>query len=335
MALKPRIVVVGLGSIGRRHARLLARRGDLSVEWCEPDPAATAAAQTELGRPAKIHGSFEEMLTTAPELVLIATPHTEHAAQTIAALAAGAHVFCEKPMADTLAGAARMRWAAAASGRVLTFGFQLHFNPGLRRLRELVAGGGLGELVHFHCRVGSYITLVNSRSRHQARLEGALLMDYTHQPDLLYWFLGDAPLGVFAAGGQAGRLALSSRPNFIALNCDYRRSRLATIHLNYLQMPERHEYEIVGDDGWALFDFNTGRLRLGHRASASESTEEFPVERDPMYAAEHTAFLDAVAGRRPAESPPEEAIVSMQIIDAALASWRTRAWVALPSLPLA
>ncbi|MDO8542971.1 MAG: Gfo/Idh/MocA family oxidoreductase [Opitutaceae bacterium] len=333
--MKPRIVVVGLGSIGRRHARLLARRDDLIVEWCEAEPAAIAAAQADLGPPAKIHGSFAQMLGTAPELVLIATPHAAHAAQTIAALEAGAHVFCEKPMADTLASAARMRRAAATSGRVLTFGFQLHFNPGLRRLRELVAAGSLGELVHFHCRVGSYITLVNSRSRHQSRLEGALLMDYTHQPDLLYWFLGDAPNGVFASGGQGGRLELSSRPNFIALNCDYRRSLLATIHLNYVQMPERHEYEIVGDEGWALFDFNTGRLRLGRRASASESVEEFPVERDPMYAAEHTAFLDAVAGRRPPESPPDEAIVSMQIIDAALASWRTRAWVALPPLPLA
>ena len=333
MAVKPRIVVVGLGSIGRRHARLLAHRGDVEVEWCESDAAVLAAAQADLGAPARIHGTFEAMIATAPAMILIATPPAAHEAQTVAALRAGAHVFCEKPMADTLAAAARMRRVAATAGRVLTFGFQLHFNPGLRRLRALATGGGLGELVHFHCRVGSYITLVNSRSRHQGRLEGALLMDYTHQPDLLYWFLREAPTGVFASGGQAGRLELSSRPNFIALSCDYARPLLATIHLNYVQMPERHEYEIVGDEGWALFDFNTGRLRLGRRASSSEGDEGFPAERDPMYAEEHAAFLDAVAGRRAPESPPDEAIVSMQIIEAALASWRTRAWVALPPLP--
>ena len=82
-----------------------------------------------------------------------------------------------------------------------------------------------------------------------------------------------------------------------------------------------------------MFDLNTGWLRVGRRSSASESQEEFPVERDPMYAEEHTAFLDAVAGRRAPESPAIDAIVSMQIVEAALASWRSRARVALPALP--
>jgi predicted dehydrogenase len=333
MAVKPRIVVTGLGSIGRRHARLLTRRGGLEVEWCESDAAAVAHARRELGEPARVHGSFEAMLATGPAMVLVATPHTCHEAQATDALRAGAHVLCEKPMADTLASALRLRDAARASGRVLSFGFQLRFNAGLRRLRELLATGGLGEPLHLHCRVGSYITLVNSRSRHQAALEGALLMDYAHQPDLLHWFLGEAPAAVYAGGGQGGRMELTSRPNFIAVHCDYARPLLATIHLNYAQMPERHEYEIVGDEAWALYDFNTGRLRIGRRAAAAETTEDFPVERDPMYAAEHEAFLAAVAGRAPAESPPDSAIESMRLVEAALESWRTHRRVELAPLP--
>ena len=96
-------------------------------------------------------------------------------------------------------------------------------------------------------------------------------MDYTHQPDLLYWMLNEVPAGVFAAGGQGGNLELTSNPNFINLNCDYARPLIGTIHLNYLQMPERHEYEIVGDRGWAMFDLNTGRLRRGRlRRGAAE-----------------------------------------------------------------
>lgn len=327
-----RIVVVGLGSIGRRHARLLAPRRDLQVEWCESDAAAIAAAAETAGMAARVHRSFDDMLLTQPEMVVIATPHALHRAQTIAALEAGAHVFCEKPMADSLAAAAEMLRAGQRAGRVLTFGFQLHFNPGVRRLRELIAGGELGTIVHVHCRVGSYITLLNSRSRYQSRIEGALLMDYTHQPDLLYWLLGEAPVGIYASGGQGGRPELTSNPNFINVNCDYARPLIGTIHLNYLQMPERHEYEIAGDEGWAMFDPNTGRLHRGHRRGSRVSIEEFPIDRDPMYEAEHQAFLDAVAGRRAAESPARDAIVSMQIIEAALASWRTAARVMLPAI---
>lgn len=330
MALKPRIVVVGLGSIGRRHARLLSRRSDLQVEWCESEPGAVAAAAAELGRPAGTHAEFAAMLETRPEMVVIATPHGQHPRQAIAALDAGAHVLCEKPMADTLAAAAEMLPAAQRAGRVLTFGFQLHFNPGLRRLRELVVEGELGTVVHVHCRVGSYITLLNSRSRHQQHVEGALLMDYTHQPDLLHWMLGDTPVGVFASGGQGGKPELTSNPNFISVSCDYRRPLIGTIHLNYLQMPERHEYEIVGDQGWAMFDLNTGRLRRGRRSDSREWVEEFPVTRDPVYEAEHQAFLDAIAGKRAPESPARDAIVSMQIIEAAMSSLRTATRVLLP-----
>jgi predicted dehydrogenase len=332
MALKRRIVVVGLGSIGRRHARLLARRADLQVEWCESEPAAIAHAEAELGRGARVHPSFSAMLDSQPELVVIATPHGLHAGQAIAALQSGAHVLCEKPMADTLAAAGEMLRVERTAGRILTFGFQLHFNPGLRRLRDLVNGGDLGTVVHVHCRVGSYVTLVNSRSRHQERTEGALLMDYTHQPDLLQWMLGEAPAAVFASGGRGGTPELSSNPNFINVNCDFARPLIGTIHLNYLQMPERHEYEIVGDRGWAMFDLNTGRLRRGQRADQREWTEEFPVERDPVYLAEHEAFLEAVAGRREPESPARTAIVSMQIIAAALASWRSGQRVLLPAI---
>ena len=332
MALKVRAVVVGLGSIGRRHARLLSQRPELEVEWCESEPAAVAAAEAELGRPARIHPTFAAMIQSAPELVVIATPHGEHVSQTIAALQAGAHVLCEKPMSDTLASAREMLRAEREVPRVLTIGFHLHFNPGLRRLRELVTSGELGTVVHVHCRVGSYITLVNSRSRYQSRMEGALLMDYTHQPDLLYWILGEAPAGIFASGARGGAPELTSNPNFINVNCDYRRPLIGTIHLNYLQMPERHEYEIVGDRGWAMFDLNSGQLRRGQRSDAREWIETFSVERDPVYVAEHQAFLDAVAGRRAPESPAREAVVSMQIIEAAMASWRSGLRVPLPAV---
>ena len=64
------------------------------------------------------HGSFDAMLASSPDVVWIATPTPLHAEQTIAALQAGAHVFCEKPMSDDLADALRVTSTAAASERV-------------------------------------------------------------------------------------------------------------------------------------------------------------------------------------------------------------------------
>jgi predicted dehydrogenase len=126
---------------------------------------------------------------------------------------------------------------------------------------------------------------------------------------------------------------LTSNPNFLALTCEYDPSpapMISTIHLNYVQMPEQHEYEIVGDKGWAMFDLNKGVVRLGRRDDpAAERVEQISTERDIMYEAEHQAFFDAIAGRREPESPAGDAIVSLEIMDAALRSWRAGAPVEL------
>ncbi len=329
MAMNNRIVVVGLGSIGRRHARLLAQRPELQVEWCESSAPAVALAHETLGPPAALHDTFEAMLATRPAMVVIATPHALHAAQAIAALRAGIHVLCEKPLSDNLGDARAMAEAAGASTATFAVGFQLHFHPALRRAKELIDEGALGSLHHLHCLIGTYVTLKNSLSRYQSRMEGALFMDYAHQPDLFYWLTGHRPAGVYVAGGQGGSLPLQSKPNFAALVCDYSKPLISTIHLNYLQDPDRHDYEIIGDQGWIAIDMFKGELRRGRQAEAAVVTETFSTERDPLYVQEHTAFLDAIAGRRKPESTAADALVSMEVIAASLASLHARKRVAI------
>ncbi len=329
MALKRRIVVVGLGSIGRRHARLLAEREDTAVEWCESSKEARTGAQKDLPAPTVIHHSFEEMLATQPEMVVLATPHHCHAGQACAALGANIHVLCEKPLSDKLETARAIVGAAKKSRGVLAVGFQLHFHPALRRIYDAIRSGELGSIHHVHCRVGTYVTLVNSRTRYQRDMAGALFLDYAHQPDLLFWLLGKAPQGIYAAGGQGGSLPLQSNPNFASVTCDYDGPLISTIHLNYLQAPERHEYEIVGDRGWMVFDLNTGILRFGQEDGKVPEVTIFPAERDSLYRLEHKAFFDAAAGLRSPESSSAEAIVSMAVIEAALQSLQLRERVAI------
>ncbi len=97
---------------------------------------------------------------------------------------------------------------------------------------------------------------------------------------------------------------------------------LTTVSLNYAQMPQRSACEVIGDRGWALAEVEKQTLRIGLRADSSECEERIPMERDDLYRTEHQVFLDAAAGLREPSSPAPEAIVSMEITDAALRSWR-------------
>jgi len=325
MALTRRVIVIGAGSIGRRHARLLSERPDVAVELCDSDPAALHRAIGELRQPpAQTHADWRAAIASRPAAVLIATPHQCHAEQAVTALDAGMAVLCEKPMADSVPAARRMVAASQRNRLVLSIGFHLHFVPGLQRMKALIATGRLGAIGHFHAHVGTYITLVNSASRFQANLEGALLMDYAHQPDLLQWWLGRRPARVSVVATKSGNLELTSNPNVVALTLLYDDApTIGTVHLNYLQMPEQCHFLVIGDRAWANFNFVTGRLQIGDRKTNRLETETFTWQRDDAYRAEHQAFFDAIDGRREPESPATEAIAATEIIAAALESWQT------------
>ena len=316
-----RIVIVGLGSIGRRHARLLRQRPDLRIEVCEPSGAARDRAAREIDG-LTVHADLKRALATRPEMLLIATPHSLHADQVISGLQSGADVLCEKPLCMAADEAVRIVTCARDTGRTLAVGFQLHFQPCMLRAREIIRSGAIGTVVHAHARVGSYITLRNSLSRYQEAIEGSLLLDYSHQPDLLFWLLNELPCGVALTGLRGGDLPLSSDPNVLALTLDYHRPLLATVHLNYVQMPQRHEWEIVGDKGWFVINPDQGTLRLGLRETEAETLERFPTDPDLAYIAEHQAFLDSIDGLRLPESPADAAARSVELFAMAMRSWK-------------
>jgi predicted dehydrogenase len=322
-----RMLVVGMGSIGKRHARLLMARPDLEVHVCEPSASVLEGAKSELGN-LVAHASLEAGLAARPELVLIATPHHLHAAQAIASFEAGAHVLCEKPICVDAGEAHRMIQAARAHKKVLSVGFHLHFQAGVLRMKEIIDSGMIGEVVHVHMRVGSFITLRNSLSRYQEKLKGALVLDYAHQPDLLLWLLQDLPAGVTMTALQAGNMPHTSNPNVMALTLDYKRPVLATVHLNYVQMPQRHEYEVVGDKGWVVLDLDAGLVRIGLRETEKETQERVATERDHAYRAEHEAFIQAVDGKRAPESPGDAAARSVELFNMAMRSWESGTRVA-------
>jgi len=328
MALsRRRVVVVGLGSIGRRHARLLRERNDVDVQVAEPDEAARLSLMAELGAALPQYPSFEAALASSPDIVWICTPTCLHAEQAIAALEAGVHVFCEKPMADGLAAARRMKQSADRTSGILNIGFHLHFWDAMQSLKQRLAAGDLGQLLHAHARVGTYVTLVNSVSRYQASTPGSLFYDYSHQPDLLYWLTGLTPRAVVATGFQSGALDLTSNPNIADIVCMYDAPMTTTIHLNYVQMPQRHCYELVGDEAWALLDFEAREMIFGSRARQSTEVLSFPQERDDMFRAEHRAFFAAVDGERVPETPATDGLVSTAVCDAIVESWRSRRMV--------
>jgi predicted dehydrogenase len=175
--------IAGTGFIGRVHARSLRLAGAELVGVAASSPESAAAAAAELGA-ARAFGSAEELVRDPDvDVVHVCTPNNLHLPLAEAALAAGKHVVCEKPLATDAAGARRLADVAADSGLQAAVPFVYRYYPTVREARERVRSGRTGA-VHL--------------------LHGTYLQDWLLRPDDTNWRVDDELGGASRAFADIG-----------------------------------------------------------------------------------------------------------------------------------
>ena len=143
-----RVAVIGAGTISQRvHIPLFQKQpGATVVAVCDVNTARAQTVAAETGV-AHVYSDYEKMLTELePNIVVVATPNVFHKPMTIAALEAGAHVLCEKPVALTYADAQAMFAIAAAHERVLTVGTHFRFTAPMQAAKMHAVHGFFGRI---------------------------------------------------------------------------------------------------------------------------------------------------------------------------------------------
>ena len=322
-----RVLVVGCGSIGKRHARLLSERTDVELFVCDA-LAENLQAAVEQAPGAQTMTDYNEALAAGMHAVFVCTPNHLHRPMCEQALAAGCDVFCEKPLADTTAHARAIAVAAQASERVLQVGYVLRLYPAMRRLREMAQEGFLGHLVGGRALAGSYFTLMCATTPYRLSEKNALIVDYTHQLDYMRMFLGDLE-HVFANSATLGELPMMPQPNVFDISLQYRSGALAQIHLDYVQHPQRHVVELFGDRRVAVYDFETTELRVWDREEKGYHSEFFMTIRDDVFRQHHQEFLRAVRETRQPTICAEDGVAAMVAAEACVKSAETHECVRL------
>ena len=315
-------LVVGTGSIGLRHLRLLREKPELTVEVCDTRPEGLAEAVL-VAPDARAWKDYAQALASSPDLVFIATPPASHPDLAESALEAGANVFCEKPMAGDLEGARRMVAAQERTGRMLNVGFVQRFMPELRAAHRMIQEGAIGTVCYARFSIGSYLTLQLSRSRHQRDLYAAAVLDYVYGFDTFWWMFHELPTQVYGRGVQVGSMPLTSNPNLISAILEYGSQRLAEIHIDYVSYPQQGSYRFQGDQGFLNLDLTTNQLEHGDRESGRLLVERFSYERDEIMRQQRDHFLEAVAAGEGLNTPAADALPSSLCVDALTRSLET------------
>lgn len=173
---------------------------------CDNSPRAIAAARALAGPAAKVYSDYRALVRDpAVDWVFVGSWNCYHRAHAVAALNAGKHVFCEKPLATTLADCLAMRRAYERAGTRFCVGFTLRYRRDYRKLKALIDSGAIGDIVSMefnetlHFGHGGFIHGDWRRFRKYAGSH--LLEKCCHDIDLVHWISGSLPRRVASFGG--------------------------------------------------------------------------------------------------------------------------------------
>jgi predicted dehydrogenase len=278
-----RVLLVGLGSIGRRHLgnlRRLLPSADVTV-WRRSPPGSKSggglAAREGLPEGAdRLVFGLEDALATRPDLAIVAGPASTHVEIALPLAEAGVHLFVEKPIADRLAGVDELIRRCRARGRVLMVGYTLRFYPPLRRLREALRDGVIGRPLAVEATVGQYLPDWRPRRDYRdtvsarAELGGGAVLELSHEIDYVRWLTGE----VVAVTGRVARLGdlaidVEDSADFV-MECDT--GVMANLHLDMLQRAPTRRARVIGTDGTLELDLIRHELRRYTAASGAWST---------------------------------------------------------------
>lgn len=207
------VALVGVGRIGRMHARLLLGHPLVSrVVLANATAAKAESLAADLGCEwAAVEAVFDPANGLGLDAVVIATSTATHAELLTRAARVGLPVFCEKPIGLDLAAARATQAELEASGVPHHIGFQRRFDAGYGRARDLLHGGELGELRRFHAVTGDHVPPTPD---YIPRSGGLFLDASVHDFDIIRWVTGREVEQVHAAGTARGLREFSEFHDF-------------------------------------------------------------------------------------------------------------------------
>ena len=330
----PRFLVVGCGSIGKRHIRNLLGLGNRDIV------AFDVAAERRKDVTATLGIATVDDLRLAweqrPEVCLITTPTSWHLPLALEAAERGCHLFIEKPLSHNWEGVERLLDTVRRKNLVTLVGCNLRFRPGLRKVKNLLAERAIGRVIAARVEFGSYLPnwhpWEDYRRGYSARgeLGGGIILDAIHEIDYARWLLGEA-IHVVCFADKISQLEIDTEDT-AALLIRFASGVIGEVHLDYVQRAARRKCRIIGEGG--TIQWSDAEQVCWSPANLKEPIK-FPSpagwKSDQMYIDEMAHFLRCIAGEEKPELDVDEAAKVLRIALAAKQSAEERNWIELRS----
>jgi predicted dehydrogenase len=292
-----KVLVVGCGSIGRRHIKNLAGLGVSDFVLCDPNEEALKRAATGLEAP-ELYGDFNKAIEASSDAAIICTPSNMHLDMSMALAERGVHLFIEKPLSHTMEGVKELAELVKEKAVVTMMGMCYRFHPMFLRLKKMLEEESLGTLFHINYYGGHYLPdwhpEADYREEYAARSElgGGVILTSIHGLDNIRWLFGEVHR-FRSYVDMVGSLDLDVEDMALAI-MRLESGHYVTWQTDFLQRAPQHRMVIVGEKGTIRCDFIDGTIETYLAENSKWHTEKIEYEINTMYVSEMRHFLECI-----------------------------------------
>jgi predicted dehydrogenase len=315
-----RALVVGLGSIGARHLYLLRE----SLPEAEILVLRHSHCDESIPDADNCTTSLEVACAFNPQIAIIASPAPFHLKAANALADQGTHLLIEKPLAESVGGVEEFLKKCRRKDVLVQVAYNLRLLDTLQRFRSEIAEGRIGKVLNVRCEIGQYLPGWRPAKDYretvsaQRKLGGGVLLELSHELDMLRWVFGDVDW-ISGWNGTLSSLDIDVE-DCGHFNLGFSSGAVCNLSMDFLRHDTTRCCTAIGEYGTLRWDAVSGELALfTPETNRWETLFQKIPERNDSYRGQLSSFLTATSkGRLTSEvATGEDGLATLQLIEAA------------------
>ena len=256
------VLVVGYGSIGKRHIANLSKFPNVHIFVCTNRKYDSFLKSKKC----KIFNSLDDCIKEKPDIAFITNTTNLHVKTAIKLANANIHIFIEKPLSNSTKDVKLLLNTIKRRKLVTMMGCVLRFHPAIQKIKEIISENKIGKIISVHVENGSYLpdwhTNEDYKKNYASRsdLGGGVVLTNIHELDYLYWFFGNVD-EVFSITGKFSDLEIDVE-DLSSILLRFKNNIVAEALLDYFQKPSIRSCKIVGIRGTVYWDSSKNSVQL-------------------------------------------------------------------------
>jgi len=321
-----KVLVVGYGSIGKRHVDNLLKIPEIQLTICTK----RKDLNEDLLNNCKVIESLEKCIEDKPHVGLITNVTSSHIPTAIKLAESGINLFIEKPLSNSIEGVKKLKDLVKNKKLITMIGCNLRFHECLQKIKELLLEESIGRVLSVRAECGSYLPdwhpYEDYRESYASRkdLGGGVVLTLIHEIDYLYWFFGDVD-EVFSFSGKHSDLELQV-DDLAAILLKFKNNIIGEVHLDYFQRPDFRSCKIIGTKGTIYWDSEINSVKL-YDINTKKWIEKIKVnnyDKNSMYIKELEYFMKCVKEKRDSKNDIYQGTKTLEIALGTIESSKTK-----------